>query len=170
MKRRVRIFLMGFLMVILLGVPSLISGNSKQASYLNSGGLKVPSFVTNIPPDHFLGISMPSNSLAEARKSAIDDVIRQIMAGMGMEYSHQYVNRISGNVRNPLQVIDDKLSGHSHGFIQDVQASALESCWLINATGRYIFFYSGLLPYRKNSRNAPDFNGRQGYRNCCLEK
>ena len=83
---------------------------------------------------------MPSNSLAEARKSAIDDVIRQIMAAMGMEYSHHYHNRISGSVRNPRQVIDDKLSGHSYGFIQNVQASAVESNWLIDATSKYVFF------------------------------
>jgi hypothetical protein len=135
---------MGFLTVGLLEVPASMSANSEQAIETD-----VPSFFTHIPAGHFVGVSAPSNSLAEARQSAIRDVARQITAAMGMAYSHHLFIRVSGNVRNPRRVINDTLSGASQGIVTDVEANIVKSSWVTDATGSYIFFMLVYYPDKK---------------------
>jgi len=53
----------------------------------------------SVPQSHFAGISSPCRSIAEARRSAINDVVRQILGSIGAEYEHSYVDKVSGNVR-----------------------------------------------------------------------
>jgi hypothetical protein len=139
-KPKLLVFLVGFLIVSLLGSPELISGNSEQTQFRNTNGLKVPSYLTDVPPEHFAGVSTPSNSLAEARKSAIGDAIRQILGAIGVKYNHHYFDKVSGNVRNPQRVIDDKLSGTAQGIVLDVERSIVKSSWLKDASGKYVYF------------------------------
>ena len=123
MKHRLLVFLVASLVVNLLEALELISGSSGQTHHSNTNALKVPSYLTDVPAGHFAGVSTPSNSLAEARKSAIGDVIRQILGAIGAKYNHHYFDEVSGNVRNPQRVIDDKLSGTTHGIVLDVDRS-----------------------------------------------
>ena len=53
---------------------------------------EIPAFVKTVPPAHFAGISGPSNSIAEARRSAISDVVRQVLGSIGVEYEHTLAN------------------------------------------------------------------------------
>ena len=71
--------------------------------------LQVPSFFVKVPKEHFAGVSEPCKSLAEARKSAIYDVARQVLGSIGSRYSHRFVFDSSGNPKNPQVSIQDNL-------------------------------------------------------------
>ena len=111
--------------------------------------LKVPGFITSVPSEHFSGVSEPSNSLAKARKSAIDDVIRQILGSISTKYDHNHFDRISGNIKNIQRVIHDKLSGTAHGIVLDVERNIVKSSWLKNDSGNFIYFVLVYYPEHK---------------------
>jgi len=111
--------------------------------------LRVPGFVTLVPAEHFSGVSEPSNSLAKARKSAIDNVIRQILGSIGTQYDHNYFNKISGNVRNIQRVIHDKLSGTAHGIVLDVERNIVRSSCLKDHSGKFVCFVLVYYPEQK---------------------
>lgn len=111
--------------------------------------LKFPGFITSVPAEHFSGVSEPSNSLAKARKSAIGDVIRQILGSISTQYDHNYFDRISGNVRNIQRVIHDKLSGTAHGIVLDVERNIVRSTWLKDDSGKFVYFILVYYPEQK---------------------
>ena len=149
MKLKFLVFLVASLIASLLGSPELISGRSEQAHYRNINGLKVPSYLNDVPPGHFSGVSTPSNSLAEARKSVIGDIVRQILGAIGVKYNHHYFDEVSGNVRNPQRVIVDKLSGDAQGIVLDAEKSIVKSSWLTDASGKYVYFILVYYPEEK---------------------
>ena len=81
-------------------------------------------------------------SLAEARKSAIGDVVRQILGSIGVKYNHSYVDHVSGNVRGkgPERIIDDRLSGIAHGIVLNVEKNIVKSSWSYDGSGEYVYF------------------------------
>jgi len=102
----------------------------------------VPDFVTSVPPGHFSGVSVPMPSLAEARKSASGDVVRQILGSIGVKYNHSYVDHVTGNVRGqgPERIIDDRLSGIAHGIVLNVEKNVVKSSWSRDSSGKYVYF------------------------------
>jgi hypothetical protein len=148
-KLKLLVFLVASLKVSLLGAPELFSGSSEQTHHSNANGLKVPSYLTDVPPEHFTGVSKPSNSIAEARRSAMDDVIRQVLGAIGVHYNHSYFDRVSGNVQKPQRLIDDKLTGNANGIVLDVERSIVKSSWLTNASGKHIYFVLVYYPKEK---------------------
>ena len=149
MKHRLLVFLVASLVVSLLGAPELISGSSEQIHRSNTNVLKVPSYLTDVPPEHFTGVSIPSNSIAEARRSAMDDVIRQVLGAIGVHYNHRYFDRVFGNAQNPQRHIDDKLKGNAQGIVLDVERSIVKSSWLTDESGKYIYFVLVYYPEEK---------------------
>ena len=133
--------------------------------------LKAPYFITNVPREHFAGISEPSNSISNARKSAIDDVIRQILGSIGTQYDHRYFDRVSGNTRNIQRVIDDSLSGTAHGIVLDVERNIVKSTWLIDGSEKFVYFvlvyYPGkkIQEMRRLSKGAKVIASAMSYRN-----
>jgi len=101
---------------------------------------KVPKWVNSVPKGHFAGVSAPSQSLSEARKSAVSDVVRQILGCVGVSYNHIYHNKVSGDPRNPVQRISDSLSGVSQGLVFDVERSIRSFSYERDSLGRYIAF------------------------------
>jgi len=91
--------------------------------------LKVPSFVTNVPVEHFSGVSSPMRSLAEARRSAVGDVVRQVLGSVNAMYDHRYMDIVTGSVRRrgPDRVIDDKLSVVASGVVLGVERNIVKS-------------------------------------------
>lgn len=140
MKLKLLIFLVALSICSLLGAPELYPWSLEQTHYRITDGLKVPSFLVDVPPGHFAGVSVPSESLAKARRSAIGDVIRQILGAIGMQYKHRYFDEVSGNVRNPQRVINDKLSGTAHGVVLDVEKNIVKSNWAKDGSGKYVYF------------------------------
>ena len=122
--------------------------------------LKVPSFVTSIPAGHFAGVSAPCRSLSDARKSAIDDVVRQILSAVNIRYDHRYLDRVSGNVRSPKRVVDDRLFKVAKGVVLGVERNIVKSSMSQDASGRHVYFilvrYSDklILEMRRLSKGA----------------
>lgn len=102
--------------------------------------LKVPEWVNSVPSGHFAGVSAPSRNLAEARKSAVSDVVRQILGSVGVSYRHVYYNKVSGDPRHPVQQVSDSLSGIAHGLVFDVESSIAASSYDLDRAGRYVAF------------------------------
>ena len=133
---------------ILFGSGSLDQSHAKKAGHHltprvvieHRETLNVPSFVTSVPRGHLAGVSSPMPSLAKARKSAVDDVVRQILGSIGVEYDHRYVDRISGTVHNSQRTIDDSLIVNAHGVVLDVERNIVKSSWYLDVAGRYVSF------------------------------
>ncbi|MBW1782927.1 MAG: hypothetical protein JRL30_19570 [Deltaproteobacteria bacterium] len=107
-----------------------------------SSGLVVPSFVLAVPKNHFSGVSAPSKTIAEARRSAISDVVKQVLGSVGAQYEHSYADRVSGEVRGPgpKRVVDDELFRVSGGVVLGVEKNIVESSWCRDGLGRYHYF------------------------------
>ena len=103
---------------------------------------EIPAFVMSVPPSHFAGISSPCRSIGEARRSAISDVVRQVLGSIGVEYEHSYVDKVSGNVRGqgPKRVVNERLRGVSHGVVLGIEQRIVESSWCCNKSGKYHYF------------------------------
>jgi hypothetical protein len=148
-KPKLLVFLVAPIIASLLGFSELNSESSEQAHHSSANALEVPSYLTDVPPGHFTGVSTPSNSLAEARQSAIGDVVRQILGSLGAKYNYHYIDKVSGNVRNLQRVIHDSLSGTAHGIVFDVERNIVKSSWLTDAFGKYIYFVLVCYPEEK---------------------
>jgi hypothetical protein len=103
---------------------------------------RLPPYVKNIPKDHFLGISTPMPSLAEARFSAINDAKRQILKAMGSNYLHAYVDHSSGDVVSGKikRTVDDVLINNSRGYLLQIEDNIVNGQWLRDESGNYICF------------------------------
>jgi hypothetical protein len=148
-KPKLLVFWVAPLIASLLGFSELNSESSEQAHHSSANALEVPSYLTDVPPGHFAGVSSPLNSLKEARQSAIGDVVRQILGSIGVKYNLHYLDEVSGNVRNPQRLIDDKLSSSAHGIVLDVERSIMRSSWLTDAFGKYVYFVLAYYPEEK---------------------
>jgi len=102
--------------------------------------LQVPSFLVNVPEGHFAAVSEPCKSLAEARKSAIYDVARQILGSIGSRYDHRFVFESSGNPKNPQNSIQDNLLRTASGVVLGVEQNIVKSAWQTEQSDRYIFY------------------------------
>jgi len=102
--------------------------------------IRVPSFLMHVPQGHFAGVSGPMGSLAEARKGAIGQVVRQIVSAINIRYDHTYYDRASGNIRSPRRIVDDRLTAVASGVVLGVEQGIVESSYCRDHTGRYIFF------------------------------
>jgi hypothetical protein len=139
--------LLSFATSILWGLFGTISDAPGQAPSIQESKppavvhqLKVPSFVTSIPAGHFAGVSAPCKTLSDARKSAIDDVARQILSAVNIRYDHRYVDRISGSVWSPKRVVDDRLSKDAKGVVLGVERNIVKSSMSQDASGRHVYF------------------------------
>ena len=126
-------FLFSFIACIipgLFGAPSF--GGSEQ----------VPLFVTSVTSGYFAGVSAPMSSLTEARRAAVDDVVRQILGAIGAQYDHQYVDMVSGSVRGrgPEREVNDRLTGIAHGVVLGVEQNIVKSSWCRDASNKWIYF------------------------------
>ena len=115
--------------------------------------LEVPEFVADVPPGHFAGVSAPCPSISEARRSAIDDAVRQILSSVSIRYDHQYSDRVSGNVRGVglNRMVDDRLSGVAQGIVLGVEQGIVRSAWSRDSSGRYVYFMLVRYPEEKIS-------------------
>jgi hypothetical protein len=133
---------------IVWGLFGHVAGGSEQAPTIRQPKpqaaivheLKVPSFVTSIPAGHYAGVSAPCRTLSDARNSAIDNAARQILSAVNATYAHQYLDHVSGSVRNPKRSVDDQLSKVAKGIVLGVERGIVKSSWSQDSAGRYIYF------------------------------
>ena len=110
------------------------------SAYGGSPHFSVPSFVLHVPSGHFAGVSVPCSSVAESRKSAVDDVVRQVLSAVNVRYDHRYSDRVSGNVRSPQRSVDDQLSKVAKGVVLGVERGIVKSSMSKDVSGRHVYF------------------------------
>jgi hypothetical protein len=113
--------------------------------------LQVPFFLTNVPPGHFASVSAPCPSLSEARKSAILDVVRQVLGSIGTSYGYMAKHHVKGNVRgrNLHRNIEESLSGTAKGIVLDVEQNIVKSHWSKDGSSNFICFILVQYPEEK---------------------
>jgi hypothetical protein len=123
-----------FLAIIFLMITDL------QGAY--SGPLQVPLFLGTVPEGHFAGVSAPCPNFSEARKSAILDVVRQVLGSIGILYGYRTENHVKGNVRSEglQRNVEETFSGTAKGFVLGVEQNIVKSNWSKDASGRYVYF------------------------------
>jgi|GEM_PF-2326992 len=131
--------------------PSQYQGHIKNCVAVESlgpQGLRVPSFFSSVPKGCFSGVSHPSASISDARRSAVSDIVRQILRSMGIRYDHVYVDRVYGNVKSHRRSVDDRLRGVARGVVLGVERNIVKSSWYMDGSGRYVYFI--LVRYPEN--------------------
>ena len=93
----------------------------------------------SVPSGHFTGISEPCGSIAEARRRATLDVVRQILGSVGITYNFRTVHDVSGDPRAPKRLIDDYLRGTSGGVVEGVSENIVRSV-VHERSGRYVCY------------------------------
>lgn len=109
---------------------------------INGSRLTIPGFVLSVPKDHFAGVSSPSRSIRLARNSAISDVVRQVLGAVGTTFDHRYIDRIHGDIigDNLKRVVNDRLSGVARGIVIGIEQNIVQSRWVRDDDGRYVYF------------------------------
>ena len=116
-----------------------------------SGSLQVPSFLVTTPAGHFAGVSAPSPNLSDARKSAILDVVRQVLGSIGVSYGYGSKHYVKGNVRGegPQRTVEESLSGTAKGIVLGVEQNIAKSNWSKDGSGRFVYFVLVRYPEEK---------------------
>ena len=128
------------LRLLVIFTACILSGLSGTPTF--GGSEDVPLFVNSVPSGHFAGVSAPMPSLAEARRGAVDDVVRQVLGAIGVQYDHQYVDMVSGSVRGRglKREVNDRLSGFAHGVVLGVEQNIVKSSWYRDVSNKWIYF------------------------------
>jgi hypothetical protein len=95
--------------------------------------------VASVPLGHFAGISAPSKDISEARKSAVNDVVRQILDSIGGSYSHRLKLSVYGSPKAPQRTVSDDLQGSAKGIVKGVSSRIVRSSW-IESDGKVVCF------------------------------
>ena len=117
-----------WVVLFLVGIPT--SGNP----------LKVPEFVESTPKEHFIGIGAPCHTHSEARKSAIDDVAKQVLGSIGRSYNHMFTRSNKGDPHRPKFYFSDHLSSTTHGIVLDIERNIVKSYWSSKGSDKYVCF------------------------------
>ena len=117
-----------WVVLFLVGIPT--AGNP----------FKVPEFVESIPKEHFVGIGAPCHTHSEARKSAIDDVAKQVLGSIGRSYNHMFSRSYEGDPHRPKFYFSDHLSSATHGIVLDIERNIVKSYWSSKDSGEYVCF------------------------------
>jgi len=104
--------------------------------------LQVPSFLSTTPEGHFAGVSSPCPDLSKARKSAILDVVRQVLGSIGSTYGFESKHYVMGNARGegPQRNVEESLSGTAKGIVLGVEPNIVKSNWSKDVSGKYVYF------------------------------
>ena len=104
--------------------------------------LQVPSFLSTTPEGHFAGVSSPCPDLYKARKSAILDVVRQVLGSIGSTYGFESKHYVMGNARGEglRRTVEESLNGTAKGIVLDVEQNIVKSNWSKDVSGKYVYF------------------------------
>jgi hypothetical protein len=115
------------------------------------GSLQVPSFLATTPAGHFAGVSAPYLTLSEARKSAIFDVVRQVLGSIGVSYKYGSEHYVKGNVSGdgPQRTVEESLSGSAKGIVIGIERNIVKSKWSKDGSGKFVYFILVRYPEEK---------------------
>jgi hypothetical protein len=81
--------------------------------------------VLEVPPDHYLGISPPCPSIAEARDKAVRDVAAQVLRSIGAEYSVEFWSRVIGTADSVNRRIEERFHYRADGFLTELEKNTV---------------------------------------------
>ncbi len=74
-----------------------------------------------VPRDHYLGISPPCESVAEAKEKALRDVICQVLRTMGAEYNLRFDSHITMDSDRISRNLEEKFIYKASGLISELE-------------------------------------------------
>ena len=102
--------------------------------------LAIPGFAVAVPEGHFAGISQPSVTIASARHSAINDVIRQVVGSMNSDATAKFKERMRVDDLSARHTVDDNLDVIARGLVVGVEENIVDTVWVTDALGRYMCY------------------------------
>jgi hypothetical protein len=75
----------------------------------------------SVPKGHFLGISPPCASIANAREKALHDVASQILRTIGASYSVSFTSRATGTMEKVSWTFDERFHYSASGFLAEIE-------------------------------------------------
>lgn len=75
----------------------------------------------SVPEGHFLGISRPCASVADAREKALYDVASQILRTIGASYSVSFTSWATGTTEKVRRTIDERFHYSASGFLAEIE-------------------------------------------------
>jgi hypothetical protein len=102
--------------------------------------LAIPGFAVAVPEGHFAGISQPSVTIASARHSAINDVIRQVVGSMNSDATSKFNERTQVDGLSSQHTVDDDLNVIAQGLVVGVEENIVDTVWVTDALGRYMCY------------------------------
>jgi hypothetical protein len=98
-------------------------------------------FFLHVPPGHFAGAGVPSESLADARASAVSDVVRQVLQSVGGTHSYSFSGKASGNPHTAIgRQVDERQRMVLEGIVLDVPKRIVKSHVSQDSAGGYVCF------------------------------
>ena len=153
------------LAVLICFYPSSVFSGSNLA--FAQWGANIPAYVQSPPDGHFTGISAPMDSIAEARRSAVSDAIRQVLRAVGTNYHNDYLDVTYGDPHDgPQRYVNDRLVGISNGVIQGIEQNIVQSDWVKDESGQYVCFILVQYPDRLIKEMRRLIKWRQGVGSC----
>jgi len=101
---------------------------------------QLPDYVSKVPKGHFAGISVPCETMAEARQSAIMDVARQILGAVNARYRHSFSSFVSGDPRLPHRSVVDRFCVESSGIVLGIARNIVKCDFTEDHKGRHLCF------------------------------
>jgi len=106
-----------------------------------AGAIEAPLFFLQVPRGHFAGVSAPSTSVAEARASAVSDVVRQVLQSVGGSHSYSFQGRAFGNPNSAVgRQVDEQQRMILDGIVLDVPRRIVKSHVSVDAAGKHVCF------------------------------
>ncbi len=101
--------------------------------------LLVPGLVwaesISVPPGHFLGMSVPCASVADAREKALHDVAGQILRTIGASYSVSFSSHATGTTERVHRTIDERFHYSASGFLSEIETRIVSQSFERRAGG-----------------------------------
>ena len=105
-----------------------------------------PSFLEQVPPGHYLGISIECQQLAKAKEDSMENVIKQILQQIGAEYNLEF-EKVTYVEDNQVDVtVKDSFSYNTAGMLADIE---VKDSYFEKFKGKYVFYTLVYFPQSK---------------------
>jgi hypothetical protein len=105
-----------------------------------------PSFLEQVPPGHYLGISIECQQLAEAREDSMENVIKQILQQIGAEYNLEF-EKVTYAEDNQVDVnVKDRFSYNTAGILADIE---VKNSYYDKVRDKYVYYTLVYFPHSR---------------------
>ena len=105
-----------------------------------------PSFIEQVPPGHYLGISIECQQLAEAKEDSMQNVIKQILQQIGAEYNLEFEKKTYAEDNQVGVNMYDKFAYNTAGILADIE---VKDSYYEKNNEKYVFYTLFYFPQAK---------------------